>query len=143
MLRTLLIYVVNWCGLLIIAIGNGALREKVYGARMTELSAHQLDPHRPLSVCRLHLVPDRSIPYRFGSGRGAHRRDLARLDNRLRVPFRPLRRRPFLESSAPRLQPLGRQALGARAPVDRDCPLRLLQNKVLVKLCTRHARAHR
>ncbi len=42
MLRTLLIYVVNWCGLLIIAIGNGALREKVYGARMTELSAHQL-----------------------------------------------------------------------------------------------------
>ena len=41
-MRTVLIYVANWCGLLVIAVGNGALREKVYGPHMAELSAHQL-----------------------------------------------------------------------------------------------------
>jgi hypothetical protein len=41
-MRTLLIYIGNWCALLVIAILNGALREKAYGPHMTELAAHQV-----------------------------------------------------------------------------------------------------
>jgi len=41
-MRTLLIYLANWCGLLVIAILNGALRERAYGPHMTEMSAHRL-----------------------------------------------------------------------------------------------------
>ena len=35
-------YTICWIGLVIIAIVNGALREKVYGKFMDELTAHQL-----------------------------------------------------------------------------------------------------
>jgi hypothetical protein len=37
-----LIYTASWFGLAILAILNGALREKVYGRFLGELSAHQL-----------------------------------------------------------------------------------------------------
>jgi len=41
-MKTLLIYAASWVGMAIVAILNGALREKVYGPFMGELSAHQL-----------------------------------------------------------------------------------------------------
>jgi len=41
-MKTLLIYIACWFGLMVIAILNGTLREKVYGPYLTELSAHQL-----------------------------------------------------------------------------------------------------
>lgn len=36
------IYPLAWFGLVILAIANGALREKTYGLHMSELAAHQL-----------------------------------------------------------------------------------------------------
>jgi len=41
-MKTILIYVSAWIGLVILAILNGYARGKVYGQFMTELSAHQL-----------------------------------------------------------------------------------------------------
>jgi hypothetical protein len=35
-------YAVSWIGMVILAILNGAVREKIYGPSMQELSAHQL-----------------------------------------------------------------------------------------------------
>lgn len=37
-----MVYIVCWFGLVILAILNGAVREKIYGQSMAELSAHQL-----------------------------------------------------------------------------------------------------
>ena len=41
-MRTIIIYAASWTGMVILAIVNGAVREKVYGPFMGELSAHQL-----------------------------------------------------------------------------------------------------
>jgi len=41
-MRILLIYAASWLGMAVVAIVNGAIREKVYGPFMGELSAHQL-----------------------------------------------------------------------------------------------------
>lgn len=38
----LLRYILAWFPMVVIAIGNGALREKSYGRRMSELHAHQV-----------------------------------------------------------------------------------------------------
>ncbi|MDY6950083.1 MAG: hypothetical protein SWE60_01090 [Thermodesulfobacteriota bacterium] len=41
-MKILLIYAASWLGMAILAVLNGAVREKVYGPFMGELSAHQL-----------------------------------------------------------------------------------------------------
>ena len=41
-MKTFFIYIAFWFGLVVVAIINGAVREKVYGPLMSELSAHQL-----------------------------------------------------------------------------------------------------
>ncbi len=41
-MRIVFIYAASWVGMMILAILNGALREKVYDRFMPELSAHQL-----------------------------------------------------------------------------------------------------
>ena len=41
-MKTILIYVAAWFGLVVLAVMNGTLREKGYGPYLTELSAHQL-----------------------------------------------------------------------------------------------------
>ena len=41
-MQIILIYAACWLGLVVIAIFNGAIREKMYGQFMRELSAHQL-----------------------------------------------------------------------------------------------------
>ena len=41
-MKVVLIYAVCWIGMVILAILNGVIREKTYGKRMKELSAHQL-----------------------------------------------------------------------------------------------------
>ncbi len=41
-MKTILIYIFVWLGMVIIAIANGIVREKIYGQSMSELSAHQL-----------------------------------------------------------------------------------------------------
>ena len=41
-MRIVFIYAASWVGMMILAILNGALREKVYDRFMQELSAHQL-----------------------------------------------------------------------------------------------------
>jgi hypothetical protein len=41
-MKTLLIYAASWLGMVILAILNGAVRDSVYGRRMSKLSAHQL-----------------------------------------------------------------------------------------------------
>jgi hypothetical protein len=38
----MLIYIAAWLPMVAIAIGNGLLREKLYGKRMAEIRAHQL-----------------------------------------------------------------------------------------------------
>lgn len=39
---TFLIYAAAWFGMMVIAIINGAIRDKVYGPHMSKLSAHQV-----------------------------------------------------------------------------------------------------
>ena len=41
-MKTIIVYAASWIGMVILAIINGALREKLYGPSMRELSAHQL-----------------------------------------------------------------------------------------------------
>lgn len=41
-MKTILIYILAWLGMVIIAVANGIVREKLYGQSMSELSAHQL-----------------------------------------------------------------------------------------------------
>lgn len=41
-MKTILIYIAFWFGLVVLAILNGAVRQKGYNRFMTELSAHQL-----------------------------------------------------------------------------------------------------
>lgn len=41
-MKTILIYIFAWLGMVIIAVANGIVREKLYGQSMSELSAHQL-----------------------------------------------------------------------------------------------------
>ena len=41
-MKIVLIYTASWLGMVILAILNGAIREKVYGKFMGELTAHQL-----------------------------------------------------------------------------------------------------
>ena len=41
-MKTVLIVAASWTGLLILAVLNGAIREKAYGRFVPELSAHQL-----------------------------------------------------------------------------------------------------
>lgn len=41
-MKVILIYAASWIGMVILAILNGAFREKIYKQSMSELSAHQL-----------------------------------------------------------------------------------------------------
>ncbi|MCK9276360.1 MAG: hypothetical protein M0P57_14880 [Syntrophales bacterium] len=41
-MNTLSVYAISWTGMVILAVLNGTVREKVYRLYMTELSAHQL-----------------------------------------------------------------------------------------------------
>lgn len=41
-MKIVIIYAVSWIGMVVLAILNGAIREKFYGQFMRELSAHQL-----------------------------------------------------------------------------------------------------
>jgi hypothetical protein len=41
-MKIFLLYTESWLGMVILAIFNGAMREKVYGKFMGELTAHQL-----------------------------------------------------------------------------------------------------
>lgn len=41
-METILIYILAWIGMVVLAIINGIIREKLYGPSMSELSAHQL-----------------------------------------------------------------------------------------------------
>lgn len=41
-MKSIVVYFCCWFGLVILAIVNGILREKVYAPRLSELSAHQL-----------------------------------------------------------------------------------------------------
>lgn len=41
-MKSILMYLLGWLGLLIIAVINGAVRDKVYGPHISELTAHQI-----------------------------------------------------------------------------------------------------
>lgn len=41
-MKTILIYIFAWLGMVIIAVANGIVREKLYSQSMSELAAHQL-----------------------------------------------------------------------------------------------------
>ena len=41
-MSTICLYVLSWFGMAVVAVLNGALREKTYGARIKELTAHQI-----------------------------------------------------------------------------------------------------
>jgi hypothetical protein len=53
--RNVLIYAAAWAGLVVLAILNGALREKVYGRFLGELSAHQLSTFIGLGVFAVYI----------------------------------------------------------------------------------------
>lgn len=52
---TLAVYALGWLGLLAIAMANGALREGLYAAQMTELAAHQLSTLLGLLLFTLYI----------------------------------------------------------------------------------------
>ena len=41
-MKTIIIYILAWFGMVVLAIMNGIIREKFYSQSMSELSAHQL-----------------------------------------------------------------------------------------------------
>ena len=51
----LAIYAVSWIGMVIIAILNGTVREKIYGPVMRELSAHQLSTFIGLILLGIYI----------------------------------------------------------------------------------------
>jgi hypothetical protein len=65
-MTTLALYAVGWIGLVILAILNGAVREKIYGPFMRELSAHQLSTFIGLILFALYIWTLTGI-YRIGS----------------------------------------------------------------------------
>jgi hypothetical protein len=54
-MNTLTIYAVSWIGMVVLAILNGAIREKIYGPFMQELSAHQLSTFIALVIFGLYI----------------------------------------------------------------------------------------
>ena len=60
------IYAIGWIGMVILAIMNGAVREKIYGPHMRELSAHQLSTVIGLIIFGLYIWTLTGI-YRIGS----------------------------------------------------------------------------
>ena len=54
-MNTLTIYAVSWIGMVVLAILNGAVREKIYGPFMQELSAHQLSTFTGLIIFGLYI----------------------------------------------------------------------------------------
>jgi hypothetical protein len=54
-MTTLAIYAVSWIGMVILAILNGAAREKIYGPAMRELSAHQLSTFIGLILLGIYI----------------------------------------------------------------------------------------
>ena len=54
-MRIILIYAVSWLGLAVLAILNGASREKFYGRYMRELSAHQLSTFIALVLFGIYI----------------------------------------------------------------------------------------
>lgn len=54
-MKTIIIYITCWIGLVILAILNGAIREKIYGQFMSELSAHQLSTFIGLILFGLYI----------------------------------------------------------------------------------------
>ena len=54
-MKTLTIYAVSWIGMVVLAILNGAVREKIYGPFMQELSAHQLSTFIALVIFGLYI----------------------------------------------------------------------------------------
>ena len=54
-MTTLAIYAVSWIGMVILAVLNGVVREKIYGPFMQELSAHQLSTFIVLILFGLYI----------------------------------------------------------------------------------------
>jgi len=54
-MKTLTLYAVSWIGMVVLAILNGAVREKTYGPFMQELSAHHLSTFIGLIVFGLYI----------------------------------------------------------------------------------------
>lgn len=54
-LKTALVYIASWPGMVILAIINGLIREKVYGPSMSELSAHQLSSFIAIILFGLYI----------------------------------------------------------------------------------------
>ena len=54
-MKIVLIYAVSWLGMVILAILNGAIREKAYGQFMRELSAHQLSSFTGLVLFGVYI----------------------------------------------------------------------------------------
>jgi len=53
-MKTLLIYLAHWFGLMIVAVANGALRQYAFGKWLPELRAHQLSTAIGLSLIGLY-----------------------------------------------------------------------------------------
>ncbi|MEW6671730.1 MAG: hypothetical protein AB1427_08495 [Thermodesulfobacteriota bacterium] len=54
-MKTMLIYAAGWGGMAVLAVLNGALRVKVYGPYMQELSAHQLSTFVGIILMGLYI----------------------------------------------------------------------------------------
>ena len=65
-MTTFAIYAISWVGMVLLAIINGAVREKIYGPHMPELSAHQLSTFIGLIIFGLYIWTLTGI-YRIGS----------------------------------------------------------------------------
>ncbi len=54
-MKTILVYAAGWLGMVILAIVNGTLREKLYGGYMSELAAHQLSTLIAIALFGLYI----------------------------------------------------------------------------------------
>jgi hypothetical protein len=54
-MKIVLVYAATWLGMMILAILNGLIREKMYGPFMRELSAHQLSTFSCLIIFGVYI----------------------------------------------------------------------------------------
>ncbi len=60
-MKIILIYAASWMGMVILTVLNGAIREKVYGQLMRELSAHQSSTFIALILLGAYIIY--MVPY--------------------------------------------------------------------------------
>jgi hypothetical protein len=131
-MKTYFIYASCWIGMVVIAILNGAIREKVYGKFISELAAHQLSTIVGLVLFGIYIwIITGIFPIESAKTSTVHRWHLANNDNYLRIRIWPLGYEASLEPVISRLQHHQRPYMDVDSDLDDNRTLLVLFDSVL------------